>query len=136
MLGRVGAYVMRRVAGRAVDAVERRVVWTGLGGVLLLAALVFGLASLFVWLQDELGSQSAALIVAAACAVSGLVLFQIPSLLDSLDRIPGENRDPVEEVVETVDEEAKAAVDYLGPLQVAASAFMLGYAAARQIKEK
>jgi predicted membrane-bound spermidine synthase len=136
MLGRVGAYVVGRVAGRAADAVERQVVWGGLGGVLLLAALVFGLLFLFIWLQAEFGPQSAALIVAAICAVGGLIFMQIPSFLDSLERSQEENKDSVEEVVETVDEEAKAAVDYLGPLQVTASAFMLGYAAARQFKKR
>jgi hypothetical protein len=136
MFGSVGEYVVRRVTGHAVNAVERQVVWGGLGGVLLVSALVFGLVSLFIWLQAEFGAQPAALIVAAICTVSGLLVFQVPSLLDRLERVHDEDKDPLENVVDTVDEETKAAVDYLGPLQVAASAFMLGYAAARQLKAR
>lgn len=136
MLGRMGAYILTRAAGKAVDTVERHVIWGGIGGLLLTAAFVFLMTASFVWLQNEIGRQAAALALAGACVVLGLISFKIPALMEWSQRQTAQHQSPVEEVKEAVEEEAQAAVDVLGPMRVAASAFLLGFGAARQLKTR
>jgi hypothetical protein len=136
MLGKLVAFAAERVAGRAVDAMERRLVWGGLGAVLSLAALVFLLVAGFVFLQREIGTLPTATALAAICAILGLIGFAMPSFLGWLEQQAEREKDPVTQIADEVDKEAHAAVDYLGPLQVAVSAFMLGLSAARGIRGK
>jgi predicted membrane-bound spermidine synthase len=136
MFGNLVAFAAQRVAGRAVDAMERRLVWGGFGAVLSLAALVFLLVAGFVYLQREFGTLSTAAIMAGSCALLGLLGFSMPSVLNWLERQAERDKDPVSRIADEVDEEAHAAVDYLGPIQVAVSAFMLGLSAARGLRGK
>lgn len=138
MLGRLVAFVAGRFASRAIDAVERRVVWSAIGGLLFAAACVFGLMFAFWVLQSEIGAQKAAGILAAGCLVLAIIGFWMPSILNWAERqaesTEDESTTTAEEAGEAVDEAAHAAVDYLGSLQVVASAFMVGLSAGRSMR--
>ncbi|MGE0629800.1 MAG: hypothetical protein AB7O43_18500 [Hyphomicrobiaceae bacterium] len=136
MLGRLASYLIQRAAGSAVDSIERQVVWGGISGVLLIAALVFALVFIFMLLEQSIGAQYASLIIAGGCAVVGVIALQMPAIIAWAEKRESDRESEAEQFVEAVDEEAHAAVDYLGPLQLAASAFMLGYSAAHRIKSR
>lgn len=136
MFGRLASYIVQRVASHAVDSIERQVVWGGVSGVLLLAALVFALAFIFMLLAQSIGAQYASLLIAGGCAVVGVIALQMPTIIDWAEKREVGQESETEQLVEAVEEEAHAAVDYLGPLQLAASAFMLGYSAAHRIKSR
>lgn len=137
MLGRLIAFIASRFASRAIDAVERRLVWSAIGGLLFAAACVFGLMFAFWVLQSEIGAQKAAGILAAGCLVLAIIGFWMPSILNWAERQAESTEDEsttAEEASEAVDEAAHAAVDYLGSLQVVASAFMVGLSAGRSMR--
>jgi hypothetical protein len=136
MLGRALSYAASRLASRAVDSVERRIVWGSISAVLMLAALVFVLTATFVYLQAQYGTFQSAIILAVFCAALGFALFWVPSALDRIEELAVKDDDgPAEELADAIDEEAREAVDTFGALQVAVSAFMLGLNAARGLKQ-
>jgi cobalamin biosynthesis protein CobD/CbiB len=136
VFGKLIAFATRRVTARAVDAIERQVVWTLVGGALLSAAGVFLMISLFWLISSELGPLAAAVILAGVCAVSGLIAFRVPGTIEEIEHHHEDDEPTTEKIAETVDEEAHAAVDYMGPLQVVASAFLLGVTAARTVRAR
>lgn len=136
MLGSALSYAATRLAGRAVDTVERKIFWGGLSGILMLAALVFSLTAIFVFLQAQFGVLQTAIALGAGCAVLSILLFWMPSFLTSVERYAEEEESPSEELAGAVDAEAREAVDTFGALQVATSAFMIGLSAARGLKRQ
>lgn len=131
-----GAFVAQRLAVGAVDALERRLIWSGIGAVLMLAAMIFGLVAAYILLARQMDPFAAAGILAIACATLGALGFYMPKVIDAAEEALEEDqqKDPVTAIAETVEEEVEAAADYFGPVQVAVSGFMLGYSAARQLK--
>lgn len=140
MLGNLLTFGAARLAGRAVDSMERRIVWGGLSGFLMLAALTFGLIAGFIYLQSHYGTMQAALALMLACAVAGLLVSFVPAIITKLENRARANAQAnttaAERLSETVDEQAHEAVDFLGPMQVAISAFMLGLNAGRGVRRK
>lgn len=136
MFGKLIAFAARRVTARAVDTIERQVVWGLIGGALLAAAGVFLLVFLYWLISQQLGPLAAAVILAAVCAVAGFIAFRMPAAIEEMQHDEHEDQSTPEQIAETVDEEAHAAVDYMGPLQVVASAFLLGMSAARTVRSR
>lgn len=133
MIGKLVAFAFGRVAARTVDSLERRLVWSAIGGFLICAGAVFALVLAYSLLEAEFGTRTAAAALALGCIGVGLVGLWVPSLLDWADRSAGASTSPAADIAETVDEEAHAAVDALGPMQVVASAFMMGLSAGRTV---
>lgn len=137
MLGKFVAFIASRLASRTIDAVERKIVWSAIGGLLFSAACVFGLMFAFWILQAEIGGQKAAGVLAAACLVLAIIGFWMPSILNWFERQVERTQDEnatAENMSEKVDEEAHAAADYFGALQIVASAFMAGLSAGRSLR--
>ena len=135
MIGKLVAFAFSRVAHRTFDTIERRVVWSTIGALLAVATLVFALTFAFWLLQAQLGGVAAAAILAGACAILAGLAFAMPTVIDRIEERAEDDKSAVESMAETVDEEANAAVDYLGPLQVVISAFMLGLTSGRQLRK-
>lgn len=131
MITNVVGYLGTRVAKRAVDSLERKIVWGATGAVLCTVALVFLMMAAYLYLSPWLGPVWSAGLLALVSAVLGVTAFFAPSILSWLETQahPEENR-----AMGAIDEEAHAAVDYFGPLQVGLSAFMLGLNAGRSVR--
>jgi drug/metabolite transporter (DMT)-like permease len=134
MIGDAVLYAASRATSSAVESVTRRVTWVSIAAVFILAAFVFALTLAFWFLQDRLGSLQAAGIIAAVCAVVGLVCLSMPTLIERVQRARHRQESPVSTAVAAVDEEAKEAVDYFGALRVVGAAFLFGMGAARRLK--
>lgn len=131
MLTNLVGYLGTRVAKRTVDNIERKVVWGATGAVLCTLALVFLMMAAYLYLSPWLGPVWSAVLLALICAIFGVAAFFAPSILTWLERqAHGEENG----TMNAVDEEAHAAVDYFGPLQVGLSAFMLGLSAGRSVR--
>lgn len=118
------------LTGDVVESVERRLIWTALAAVLLVAGLVFVLTAAYVGLSSSIGSVYAALILAFACVAAGILGLYMPTVVEEVEDVMEEDQS----VAEQVDEKAHEAVDLMGPLQVATSAFMLGMTAGRKVR--
>jgi hypothetical protein len=134
MLGQLLAYAASRATSDAVEGISRRIVWSVAGGVVLVLGLVFGVIALFMYLQARMTPIEAAVAIAAGCVIVALVCFSIPGIVNAIARARHRQQDPVTETVAAVQEETREAVDYFGPLKVMASAFMVGFGAARQLR--
>ena len=135
MLGSALTYTASRLASRAVDSVERKIVWSGISAILMIAALVFVLTATFLYLQTQFGTLNASLLLAGTCCALGVVFFWMPSILDNIEKY-ADDETTAEKLGDAIDQEAEEAVDTFGALQVGVSAFMLGLNAARSIKKR
>jgi hypothetical protein len=139
MIGNLIAFAVSRVATRTVNSLERKIIWSVIGGLFVAAALTFTLLSAFWGLQAYIGSLRAAGVLALASVLFGVIGFRMPLLLNWLGRQARSAEvaeSSVSEIAETIDEEAQAAVDVLGPVQVVASAFMVGVSAGRSMRKQ
>lgn len=136
MIGNALTYAASRLASRAVDSVERKIVWGGVSGIFIIAALIFGLTASFVYLQAQYGTMQSAIAMMIACAALALVVSWMPTILNKVEKYAEADETPGEQLVDAVDEEAREAVDFFGPLQVTVSAFMLGLNAGRGLKQR
>lgn len=135
MIADAASYVASRVAGNAVENIARRAAWAGLVGVLLLAALSFGLIATYAYLQPIYGSVQSAALIAGGCLAAVVLLLAVPWFTSRIQRaLPDEKPSPSGEPLAAVDEEARDAIDYFGAAKVMATAFMFGFGAARRIK--
>ena len=133
MIGKLISYAFGRAASRTVDSLERRLIWSAIGGFMMSAGAVFGLILAYIFLESEFGARTAVASLAGGCIVVGAIGFWMPTLLEWLRRPTRTSTASSTEIAEAVDEEAHAAVDTLGPIQVIASAFMMGLSAGRSM---
>lgn len=140
MLGNLALYVANRAAGDAVGSLTRWAVWGGIAAVLAICGLVFGAVALYAYLVPLYGSVLAASAIAAGGFVLALFCFAMPFLLDYADRKAADRKlkeeGRVASTVQSVQQETEAAVDYFGPLQVLASAFVLGLKTGSSVKQR
>lgn len=138
MLGNVALYIANRAAGGAVGGVARWAAWGAFAVFFIGLALVFAMLAGFWALEPQFGAISAAAIIAGACLLLALLLLMIPAIQDALDRRAEEQArnkaGPIASTVVAAETETKAAVDYFGPLQVVASAFLIGMRAGRKLR--
>lgn len=130
MIGNLVSFVGARVAKRTVDSLERTVVWSAVGAVFCIIAIVFLMLAAYQYMSPSLGGALSAGLLALLTAVIGALAFYAPKILDWLERQVSEPADSMG----MVQEEAHAAVDHFGPFQVGLSAFMLGVTAGRTVK--
>jgi hypothetical protein len=136
MLANAALFFANRAASGAVDQVARWATWMAVASLLCITAFVFGLTALFWMLEPTYGAINSAAVMAAVLFVLGLCCIAAPTLIDALHRRAAERAaakaGPVATTVEAVQQETAAAVDYFGPLQVIASAFLVGLRTGRQ----
>ena len=102
------------------------------GWLLLLAGGVFALVVAFMALEHRVGGESAAVILAALCIVAGLVCLSMPQVLNKFEAAAAPTEPAtLAETSADVHEEMTQAVDYFGAIRVVASAFRLGFGAAK-----
>ncbi len=136
MIGNAVLYAASRATSNAIENVARRVTWTAIAATFLLCALVFGLVLAFWLLEVRFGPLQAAGVLAAACALLGLVCLMMPAMIEWFEKLRKRQGSAVANTVAAVDEEAKDAVDYFGALQVVGAAFLFGLGAARRLKQR
>ncbi len=138
MLGNVALYLANRAASGAVGSVSRWASWGAAAAIFLASSVVFGLVALYWWLETQYGPIASAGIVAAGAALAGFICLSAPAVMDATERAAAararEKVGPVSATVEAVNKETEAAVDYFGPLQVVASAFLVGLSTGRKLR--
>jgi len=140
MLGNLLLYAANRATHAAVGDVTRQATWSIVAAVLLLAGGIFSLVVAFMLLAESVGPESAAVILAAACFVAGIVCWWMPSVLAKAEKAEAAAKAadtaPLAETSAVVHDEMTQAVDYFGAVRVVASAFLLGFGAAKQLKHR
>lgn len=138
MIGRLAMYVANRATGGAVEGFTRRASWGVAGAAFCVCASFFALFVLYWVLEREFGSITAAAIIAGGSLFIGLCCLAAPSILEWSDKQAAAraraNVSPLSSTVEAVEHETAAAVDYFGPLQVVASAFLVGMRTAQHLR--
>jgi hypothetical protein len=138
MISEVVAYAASRATNGAVENISRRAAWLAAGSIVLLFGLFFVVLAAFWTIEPIYGPVQTAALIATVCLVVALLCFVVPSALQFLQRqrviAKSKETDPMTETIDAVNVEAAEAVDYFGPLKVMASAFMLGFGAAKQLR--
>ncbi|MEQ1696341.1 MAG: hypothetical protein ABL901_10930 [Hyphomicrobiaceae bacterium] len=138
MLGNIALYFANRAASGAVGTVTRWASWGAGAAIFAALALVFAVCAIFWGLQPRFSAVQAASLVAVGCLVLALVLIAIPAIQDAMEReaerAEREKAGALATTVTAVNKETEAAVDYFGPLQVVASAFLVGMRTGRQLR--
>ena len=138
MIGRLAMFVANRATGGAVEGFTRRATWSAAGLAFCVCASIFALFALYWTLEQEFGSIASAGMIAGGALVIGLICLAAPSVLEWSEkqtkaRARAEVR-PLTTTVEAAKQETAAAVDYFGPLQVVASAFLVGMRTGQQLR--
>lgn len=138
MISEVVAYAASRATNGAVESISRRAAWLAAGSVVLLFGLIFVVLAAFWTIEPVYGPVPTAMLIATACLVVAMTCFVLPSALQFLQRqraiAKSKETNPVTETFDAVNVEAAEAVDYFGPLKVMATAFMLGFGAAKEFR--
>lgn len=134
MIGDAVLYAASRATHSAIENVSRRVTWTAIAAAFLLIALVLAIIAAYLFAEPRLGAKQAILLLAAGCAMAGIVSLSVPWMIEKAEERRRAHASPVANAIATVDEEAKEAVDYFGALQVVATAFLFGLSAARRLR--
>ena len=138
MLGNIALFFANRAAGGAVGSIARWASWGAVAALFCTSAFVFALVALFWLIAPGYGAINAAALIAAGLFLLGLACITAPSVLDMLEHQAAERaatqNGPIATTVQAVNQETAAAVDYFGPLQVVASAFLVGMRTAHQFR--
>ena len=138
MLGNFALYLANRAASGAVGGVARWASWGAAAALFTVIALVFAVCAVFWGLTPRFGAVQAASLIAGGSFAIALLMISIPAMLDAMDKraatLEREKAGVVAATVTAVNKETEAAVDYFGPLQVVASAFLVGMRTAQQLQ--
>ena len=138
MISEVLAYAATRATNGAVENISRHAAWLAAGSVVLLFGLIFVVLAAFWTIEPIYGPVQTAMLISTACLVAAMVCFVLPSALQFLQRqraiAKSKETNPVAETIDAVNVEAAEAIDYFGPLKVMATAFMLGFGAAKEFR--
>jgi hypothetical protein len=138
MLGNIAMYFANRAAGGAVGSITRYASWGAVAAVFVLSALIFGVMSLYMAIEPRFGPVNAALLIALGSLIVGLGCLAIPFTIDMMEKREAERRaaetGQLASTLEAAKVETAAAVDYFGPLQVLASAFLIGMRTGAQVR--
>jgi hypothetical protein len=136
MLGQATLYALKRLTTNAIEHVSREAIWGAIAATLLVSAFVFALVAAYLLIQPIVGSAGAAALVGAGCAVMGVICFFMPTLIEAMKRKRHEELPPGVTALTIAKDEAKAAVDFFGPLRLVGSAFTLGLGLGRRLKHR
>lgn len=136
----LGALV-RGAANRAVhgmtDSIVRRATWGGAAAVFGLIGLIAAVIVAFWWLERHYSREIAGLFVVVGSFLLAAIAAFMPSMIERMEA--HSNPTPAEgasEVVSAVVEETKEALDYVGPMRLIGSAFMVGLGMGRRVRRK
>jgi hypothetical protein len=140
MLTNIALYVANRAAGGSVGSIARWASWGALATIFGVLALVFGAIALYTLLVPLYGAIFAAAAIAGAALALALACLATPALMDMSEQWAAARRaretSPLTATLESANEEAAAATDYFGPLQVVASAFLIGMRTGSQVRSR
>lgn len=134
MIGEAVLYAASRATHSAVENVSRRVTWTAIAGVFLLAAMVLAIIAAYLLAEPRIGALQAIALIAGACVLIALVSMSVPRMIEKAEARRRDKGSAVATAAAAVDAEAKQAVDYFGAMQVVGTAFLFGLGAARRLK--
>ena len=138
MISELVAYAASRATNGAVENISRRAAWLAAGSIVLLFGLIFVVLAAFWTIEPIYGPVQTSMLIATACLVVAMLCFVLPSAFQFLQRqreiAKFKETNPVTETIDAVNVEAAEAVDYFGPLKVMATAFMLGFGAAKEFR--
>lgn len=138
MLGNIAMYIANRAASGAVGSVTRWATWGAVAALFGICASAFAVIALYLALSPVYGAVMAASLIAVGSLTLGLACLAAPPLLDLIERRAAERATteagPIATTVNAAREETAAAVDYFGPLQVVASAFLVGMRTGQQLR--
>ena len=138
MISELVGYAASRATNGAVENISRRAAWLAAGSIVLLFGLIFVVLAAFWTIEPIYGPVQTAILIASACLVVAMICFVLPSALQFLQRqraiAKSKETNPVTETIDAVNVEAAEAIDYFGPLKVMATAFMLGFGAAKEFR--
>ena len=136
MLSNFALFFANRAASGAVGSISRWATWSAVGAVFCICAIIFLTFALYLTIAPDYGPIAAASMIAGGSIVIGIACLSAPSVLDYSERRSAERArakaGPIISTAKAVNEETAAAVDYFGPLQVVASAFIVGMRTAQQ----
>ena len=134
MIGDAVLYAASRATHTALENVSRRLVWSAIAALFLLAAFVLAVIALYLVLSPEFGPLNTIAAIAGGAALIGIVCLSMPWLINRAETRTRDHGSPGANAVAAVDQEAKDAVDYFGALQVVGTAFLFGLGAARRLR--
>lgn len=134
MIGEAVLYAASRATHNAVENVSRRVTWTAIAGVFLLAAMVLVIIAAYLLAEPRLGALQAIALIAGVCVLIALVSMSVPAMIERAEARRRDKGSAMATAAAAVDAEAKQAVDYFGAMQVVGTAFLFGLGAARRLK--
>ena len=134
MIGDAVLYAASRATHTALENVSRRLVWSAIAALFLLAAFVLAVIALYLVLSPEFGPLNTIAAIAGGAALIGIVCLSMPWLINRAETRTRDHGSPAANAVAAVDQEAKDAVDYFGALQVVGTAFLFGLGAARRLR--
>jgi hypothetical protein len=134
MIGEAVLYAASRATHNAVENVSRRVTWTAIAGVFLLAAMVLAIIAAYLLAEPRLGALQAIALIAGVCVLIALVSMSVPAMIERAEARRRDKGSAMATAAAAVDAEAKQAVDYFGAMQVVGTAFLFGLGAARRLK--
>lgn len=140
MLSNIALFFANRAASGAVGSISRWASWGAVAALFCTCGVVFGTIALYLSIEPIYGAITSAAMIAAGSLLLGLACLAAPPLLDHLERQAAQRAKaevgPLASTVKAANEETAAAVDYFGPLQVVASAFLVGMRTAQQFQGK
>ena len=133
MLGSLARFAADRAIHGVTDSLVRRAMWYGAAALLLIFGLVFLAILSYLLLEPLIGPLWAAAAIAAVCFVVAGFCLMAPSLIEKAEAQAKQSPDTLSEAVSAVKEEAREAVDYIGPMRLVGSAFMVGIGVGRRV---
>jgi hypothetical protein len=134
MIGDAVLYAASRATHTAIESVSRRLTWTAIAVVFLLAAFILAIIALYIVLEPRFGALHTVGMIAGGCVLIGVISMAMPTLIERAETRARDHGSPTANAVAAVDQEAKDAVDYFGALQVVGTAFLFGLGAARRLR--
>lgn len=138
MISELVTYAASRAANGAVENFSRRAAWLAAGSIVLVFGLIFVVLAAFWTIEPIYGPVQTAMLIATACLVVAMLCFVLPAALQYLQRqraiAKSAETAPAAETIHAANVEAAEVVDHFGLMKVMATAFMLGFGAAKEFR--
>lgn len=133
MLSSLARFAADRAIHGMTDSLVRRAMWSGAAALFLIFGLVFLAILSFLLLEPLVGPLWAATAIAAACFLLAALCLLAPSLIEKAEAQSKQAPETLSDAVSAVQEEAREVVDYMGPMRLIGSAFMVGLGVGRRV---
>lgn len=134
MIGDAVLYAASRATHNALENVSRRLTWTAIAVVFLLASFILAMIALYIVLEPHFGALHSIGMIAGGCVLLGIFCLSMPWMIERAEARTRDHGSATANAVAAVDQEAKEVVDYFGALQVVGTAFLFGLGAARRLR--